>query len=87
MPEIAESKSAGCKAHLWFPAQLTNDKLPVARVVHFLRIHLVGKTIKSANAIEDASVFGKVGTTGPEVAAALTGKKVLSAGTQGKYFW
>jgi len=55
--------------------------------VHFLRLHLVGKTIKTAKAIEDASVFGKVGTTGPEVAAALTGKKVLSAGTQGKYFW
>lgn len=55
--------------------------------MHFLRLHLVGKTIKTVKAIEDASVFGKVGTTGPEVAAALTGKKVLSAGTQGKYFW
>ncbi|KAK3682601.1 hypothetical protein B0T22DRAFT_289678 [Podospora appendiculata] len=59
----------------------------IARIVHFLRIHLVGKTIKNATAIEDANVFGKVGTTGPEVAAALSGKKVISAGTQGKYFW
>jgi formamidopyrimidine-DNA glycosylase len=56
-------------------------------VVHYLRLHLVGKTIKHVNAIEDTNVFGKVGTTGSEVAAALTGKKVLSAGTQGKYFW
>ncbi|KAL2017152.1 hypothetical protein VTK56DRAFT_2521 [Thermocarpiscus australiensis] len=59
----------------------------VARIVHYLRRHLVGKTIKTAEAIEDNNVFGKAGTTGPDVAAALTGKKVLSAGSQGKYFW
>lgn len=60
---------------------------PVARIVHFLRVHLVGKTIKSVEAIEDANVFGKVGTTGADVATALANKKVISAGTQGKYFW
>ncbi|KAM7207447.1 hypothetical protein V8F20_002133 [Naviculisporaceae sp. PSN 640] len=59
----------------------------IARAVHFLRLHLVGKTIKTATAIEDANVFGKVGTSGPEFAAAMKGKKVLSAGSQGKYFW
>ncbi|KAK4219980.1 hypothetical protein QBC37DRAFT_75331 [Rhypophila decipiens] len=59
----------------------------IARAVHFLRLHLVGKTIKSAIAVDDANVFGKVGTSGPEFAVAMTGKKVLSAGTQGKYFW
>ncbi|KAL8363247.1 hypothetical protein RB601_009156 [Gaeumannomyces tritici] len=59
----------------------------VARVVHFLRQHLVGKKVRMAIAQEDSSVFGKVGTTGPEVAAALMGKKVVSAGSQGKYFW
>jgi formamidopyrimidine-DNA glycosylase len=59
----------------------------VARIVYFLRIHLVGKTIKTAEAIDDASVFGKAGTTGSAVAAALTGRRVVSAGTQGKYFW
>lgn len=48
----------------------------VARAVHFLRIHLVGKRIASAEAIDDANVFGKVGTTGAAVAAALQGKKV-----------
>jgi len=36
----------------------------------------VGKTIKIAAAIEDTNVFGKVGTTGSEVAKALKGKKV-----------
>jgi formamidopyrimidine-DNA glycosylase len=66
---------------------LTNADHPVARIVHFLRLHLVGKTIKHVESIEDNSVFGKAGTTGPEVVAALTGKKVLAAGSQGKYFW
>ncbi|KAK3381391.1 hypothetical protein B0H63DRAFT_202721 [Podospora didyma] len=59
----------------------------IARVVHFLRLHVVGKTIAAAQAVEDANVFGKVGTSGPEFVKAVTGRKVLSAGTQGKYFW
>ncbi|KAK4454069.1 Formamidopyrimidine-DNA glycosylase N-terminal domain-containing protein [Podospora aff. communis PSN243] len=59
----------------------------IARIVHFLRAHLVGKTVKNATAIEDANVFGKVGTTGAEVAKALKGRKVVSSGNQGKYFW
>ncbi|OIW24893.1 hypothetical protein CONLIGDRAFT_74753 [Coniochaeta ligniaria NRRL 30616] len=59
----------------------------IARIVHYLRLHLVGKTVKSVNALDDPIIFGKVGTTGAEVAAALTGKKVLDAGNQGKYFW
>ncbi|KAG5934016.1 hypothetical protein E4U53_000793 [Claviceps sorghi] len=52
----------------------------VARIVHFLRLHLVGKKIKDASAIDDANVFGKVGTTGAAVAAALKGRQVVSAG-------
>ncbi|KAK4194660.1 Formamidopyrimidine-DNA glycosylase N-terminal domain-containing protein [Triangularia verruculosa] len=59
----------------------------IARIVHFLRLHLVGKTIATASAIDDANVFGKVGTTGAQVATALTGRKVISSGSQGKYFW
>ncbi|KAH6982133.1 Formamidopyrimidine-DNA glycosylase N-terminal domain-containing protein [Ilyonectria sp. MPI-CAGE-AT-0026] len=59
----------------------------VARIVHFLRLHVVGKRIASASAIDDKNVFGKVGTTGAEVEAALKGKKIVSAGSQGKYFW
>ncbi|KAL6361809.1 hypothetical protein LRP88_05285 [Fusarium phalaenopsidis] len=48
----------------------------VARIVHFLRLHVVGKRIVSASAIDDKNVFGKVGTTGEEVEAALKGKQV-----------
>ncbi|KAG6035501.1 hypothetical protein E4U41_006055 [Claviceps citrina] len=59
----------------------------VARIVHFLRLHLVGRKIKNASALDDANVFGKAGTTGAAVEAALRGKKVISAGSQGKYFW
>ncbi|KAI6088592.1 Formamidopyrimidine-DNA glycosylase N-terminal domain-containing protein [Hypoxylon rubiginosum] len=59
----------------------------VARVVHFLRLHLVGKTISKVAATDDGNVFGKVGTSGPAFAAALTGKTVVDVGSQGKYFW
>ncbi|KAH8880294.1 hypothetical protein GQ53DRAFT_755270 [Thozetella sp. PMI_491] len=59
----------------------------VARITHFLRRHLVGKRIRKAAAIDDNNVFGKVGTTGAAVQKALTGKKVVGAGSQGKYFW
>ncbi|PFH56404.1 hypothetical protein XA68_16554 [Ophiocordyceps unilateralis] len=59
----------------------------VARIVHFLRLKLVGKRIASAVAVDDANVFGKVGTSGSAVEAALKGNKVVSAGSQGKYFW
>ncbi|KAI1095712.1 Formamidopyrimidine-DNA glycosylase N-terminal domain-containing protein [Rostrohypoxylon terebratum] len=59
----------------------------VARVVHFLRQHLVGKTIKRVLAPDDNSIFGKVGTSGPAFEKALTGKKVVDIGSQGKYFW
>ncbi|KAI1632688.1 putative formamidopyrimidine-DNA glycosylase [Biscogniauxia mediterranea] len=59
----------------------------VARVVHFLRLHLVGKTITKVLAPDDANVFGKVGTSGSAFERALTGKRVVGAGTQGKYFW
>ncbi|KAF4125647.1 formamidopyrimidine-DNA glycosylase [Geosmithia morbida] len=59
----------------------------VARIVHFLRLRLVGKRIASATAIDDANVFGKAGTTSADVEKALEGRTVVSAGNQGKYFW
>ncbi|KAL6897192.1 Formamidopyrimidine-DNA glycosylase N-terminal domain-containing protein [Trichoderma evansii] len=59
----------------------------VARIVHFLNKRLVGKTIANASAIDDSSVFGKVGTSGKDVEEALKGRTVISAGNQGKYFW
>ncbi|KAK5090985.1 hypothetical protein LTR05_001163 [Lithohypha guttulata] len=51
----------------------------VARAVHYIRKHLV--------ALEDGNVFGKVGTSHTEMMKHLTGKKVVDAGQQGKYFW
>lgn len=48
----------------------------VARIVHFLKLRLVGKKIAEASAIDDGNVFGKVKTTGAEVEKALTGRKV-----------
>ncbi|ORY61281.1 Formamidopyrimidine-DNA glycosylase N-terminal domain-containing protein [Pseudomassariella vexata] len=59
----------------------------VARVTHFLRLHLVGKKIVKALAPDDINVFGKVGTSGHAFQKAVTGKKVVGAGSQGKYFW
>jgi hypothetical protein len=48
----------------------------VARIVHFLRLHLVGKKIAKVSAPDDTIIFGKVGTSGPEIEAALKGRKV-----------
>ncbi|ETS78268.1 hypothetical protein PFICI_10330 [Pestalotiopsis fici W106-1] len=59
----------------------------VARVTHYLRQHLVGKKIKKVTAPDDTNVFGKVGTSGPAFEKALAGRKVVGAGSQGKYFW
>ncbi|KAI1174336.1 formamidopyrimidine-DNA glycosylase [Nemania sp. FL0916] len=59
----------------------------VARVTHYLRQHLVGKTIAKIVALDDASVFGKVGTSGAAFQSALSGRRVVGAGSQGKYFW
>lgn len=59
----------------------------VARVVNYIKKHLVGKTLAVVKAEHDENVFGKVGTSAAEVEKALTGKKVLDAKQQGKYFW
>jgi formamidopyrimidine-DNA glycosylase len=55
--------------------------------VHYLRRSVVGKTLSVVKAQDDSNVFGKVGTSGAEFQKSLTGKKVLDAGQQGKYFW
>lgn len=59
----------------------------VARAVHYIRKHLVGRTLTKVTAFEDANVFGKVGTSHTEIMKHLTGKKVVSSAQQGKYFW
>ncbi|KAL5614448.1 hypothetical protein BROUX41_004553 [Berkeleyomyces rouxiae] len=53
----------------------------VARVVHFLRKHLVSKTIRNVTAVEDPIVLKS------DVTAELTGRKILSVERHGKYFW
>ena len=59
----------------------------IARAVHFIRKHLAGKTLAKVTATDDANVYGKVGTSGAEFQKHMTGKKILDAGQQGKYFW
>lgn len=59
----------------------------VARVVHFIRKHLVGKTLSKVAAVDDANVYGKVGTSSVDFQKALPGRKIVGAGQQGKYFW
>ncbi|TKA75208.1 hypothetical protein B0A49_02406 [Cryomyces minteri] len=59
----------------------------VARIVHYLRKHLVNRTIAAVQVQEDDIIYGKVGTSAEAFKAAITGKKVLGARQQGKYFW
>lgn len=59
----------------------------VSRIVHFIRQHLVGKTLSKAQAQHDDIVYGKVGTSAAEFQKAMQGKKIVGAGQQGKYFW
>lgn len=59
----------------------------VARVVHYLRKHLQNKKISSVQVQEDDIIYGKVGTSASAFKTAMTGRTVLDARQQGKYFW
>ena len=59
----------------------------IHRIVHFIREHLVGKTLSKVQAQHDDIIFGKVGTSAAEFQKAMQGKKIVGAGQQGKYFW
>ncbi|KAF2813247.1 uncharacterized protein BDZ99DRAFT_438256 [Mytilinidion resinicola] len=59
----------------------------IARIVHFLKKHVVGNTISAVKTQEDDIVYGKVGCSATAFSEAMTGKKVLDARQQGKYFW
>ena len=88
MPEIGE----GSKTHIKILCTLHCICAyrwchPVARIVHYIRQHLVGRTLAVVKAQHDENVYGKVGTSAAEFEKALTGKKVLGAKQQGKYFW
>lgn len=47
----------------------------------------MGRTLAVVKAQHDENVFGKVGTSAAAFEKALTGKKILDAKQQGKYFW
>nr|POE58676.1 formamidopyrimidine-dna glycosylase [Quercus suber] len=59
----------------------------VARVVHHLRKHLVNRTVASVTAFPDDIVYGKVACSSDAFQKAVTGRKVMSADQQGKYFY
>ncbi|KAI9748421.1 MAG: hypothetical protein M4579_007229 [Chaenotheca gracillima] len=59
----------------------------IARLVHYLKKHLLGKTLAAVRVQEDNIVYGKAGTSAEEFQKAITGKKVVDVGQQGKYFW
>lgn len=71
MPEIAEGET-----FLVRMTELCTDDILVARLVHFLRQHLVGKKIATVVAPDDVNIFGKVGCSGPTFEKALKGRKV-----------
>ncbi len=73
--------------HFMFDLVKADEVLSVARIVHYIHEHLVGKTLAVVKAQHDENVYGKVGTSAAEFEKALTGKKVLDAKQQGKYFW
>lgn len=59
----------------------------VTRVVHYLRTHLVNRRISNILVQNDDIIYGRVGTSAAEFQKALTGRTVLDARRQGKYFW
>ncbi|PVH94484.1 hypothetical protein DM02DRAFT_676174 [Periconia macrospinosa] len=59
----------------------------ISRIVHFLRKYAVGRTVKAVKTQEDTIVYGKVGTSASAFEKAMTGKKIVGAKQQGKYFW
>lgn len=59
----------------------------IHRIVHFIRQHLVGKTLRKVTAQHDDIIYGKVGTSAAEFQKHMEGKSIVGTGQQGKYFW
>ncbi|QDS74187.1 hypothetical protein FKW77_002042 [Venturia effusa] len=59
----------------------------IARIVHYLKKHVVNRTIASILTTQDDIVYGKVGCSHTQFEKSLAGKRVLDARQQGKYFW
>ena len=83
MPEIGE----GMKFNFSKVVPRLTSSSQVARVVHYIHKHLVGKTLAKVKAQHDENVYGKVGCSAEAFEKTLVGKKVLDAKQQGKYFW
>ncbi|KAK0252450.1 hypothetical protein B0A54_10362 [Friedmanniomyces endolithicus] len=59
----------------------------VARIVHFIRKHLVGRTITSCVAHPDDIVYGKVGCSSEAFQQHVSGRRIVGADRQWKYFY
>ena len=70
-------------SHLLTPIQIGE----IARTVHYIRKHLLNRTIKTCQAFEDEIVYGKVGCSASAFSKALEGRRVTGADQQGKYFY
>ena len=55
--------------------------------MHYIRKHLLNRTIKTCQAFEDEIVYGKVGTSASAFSKATEGRRVTGADQQGKYFY
>lgn len=84
MPEVSSSQFLS-------PAPIQANLHPqigeVARIVHYIRKHLVNRIITTCEAFTDDIVYGKVGTSANVFQQALQGRKVTGAAQQGKYFY
>lgn len=83
MPEIGE----GIETTLLKNEITAKSWLQVARIVNYIHQRLVGKTLAKVKTQHDENVYGKVGCSAEAFEKALSGKKVLDAKQQGKYFW
>ncbi|KAK0342877.1 hypothetical protein LTR91_016348 [Friedmanniomyces endolithicus] len=59
----------------------------VARIVHYIRKHLVGRTITTCIAHPDDIVYGKVGCSAEAFQQHVSGRRIVGADRQGKYFY
>ncbi len=55
--------------------------------MHYIRKHLVNRTIKNCEALEDDIVYGKVGCSASAFSKATQNRRVTGADQQGKYFY
>ncbi|KAI9691816.1 MAG: hypothetical protein M1822_007888 [Bathelium mastoideum] len=59
----------------------------VARIVHFLKEHAVGRKIAKVEIKDDEIVYGKAQCTAPKFKKGVEHKEIVDVKQQGKYFW